>query len=53
MYAQLDLELMHKRSKNNRIPSNFNKFGSEEVIYKTPPKKTLMFGCYNLVDPME
>jgi hypothetical protein len=36
-------------------PSNFHEFWSEEVHFKKDPpkKKTLMFECYNLVDPIK
>jgi hypothetical protein len=56
MCAQLDLEVMRKRSKKKKRPSNFHYFWSKEVHSKEHPlqkNKTLMFECYNLLAPME
>jgi hypothetical protein len=54
MCTQLDLEVTLKKLKKKIIPFNFHEFWNEEVhCKKYPPKKTLMFGQYNLVDPME
>jgi hypothetical protein len=45
MYGQFDLEMISNSSKNERRPSNFHEFWSEEVGYKQnlKMKKTLMF----------
>jgi hypothetical protein len=55
MCAQLDLEVMSKRFKEKRRISYFHKFWNKEVHNKRTPKKkkSLMFECYNLLDPME
>jgi hypothetical protein len=62
MCAQLDLKVMCKRSqKKKKKPSNFHECWSEVHCKnyrgtkktKKTKKKTLMFECYNLVDPME
>jgi hypothetical protein len=54
MCAQLDLEVRCKRTKIKRRASNFHSFWSKEVHGKKNLKnKTLMFECYNLLDPME
>jgi hypothetical protein len=41
MCAQLDLEVMGKRSKNRRITSNFHEFWSEEIHFKNYCQKKL------------
>jgi hypothetical protein len=53
VYAQLDLEVMWKRSKNKGRLPNFHEFWNEEVYYKNDLKKTLMFEHYNFVDSIE
>jgi hypothetical protein len=54
MYAQVDLEVIYNRSKNEGRVFNFYEFWSEEVRYKkSPKKKTLVFKHFNLVDYME
>jgi hypothetical protein len=55
MCAQLDLEIIPKRPKKERRPSNLHYFWSKEVHSKKHPKKNkaLMFECYNLLAPME
>jgi hypothetical protein len=52
MYSRLDLELISKSCKEMERTSNFLiNFGVKNLIMKEdPPKKTLMFECYNLVD---
>jgi hypothetical protein len=41
MYAQLDLEVISKKSPRKRRPSNFYEVWSKEVHYKNNPKKQL------------
>jgi hypothetical protein len=54
MYGQLGLEVPLKNYNDFQIASNFHEFWSEELYYKKkPPKKTLMFKHYNLMNPME
>jgi hypothetical protein len=55
MYAQLDLEVRCKRPKKKRRLSNSHSFWSKEVHTKkhSKNKNTLLFECYNLLDPME
>jgi hypothetical protein len=45
----------YKRPQKERRPYNFHQFWSKEVhSRKHPaPKKTLMFECYNFLNPME
>jgi hypothetical protein len=38
MYAQLDLEMMHKKPSRKGVPSNFHNLWSEEVHSKNHPK---------------
>jgi hypothetical protein len=52
MYAQLDLEVRCKRPKKKEDHLIFINFGVKNTK-KHPQKKTLMFECYNLLDPME
>ena len=54
MCAQLDFEVIFKRSQKEGRLANFHEFWSEEVhCKKDPQKKTLMFECWNLVDLMK
>jgi hypothetical protein len=57
MYAQLDLEVMCKRPSKKELTSNFHALWSEVHCKSYQPKKkkqqTLVFECYNLMDPME
>jgi hypothetical protein len=54
MCAQLDLEVISKRPKKIGRSSNFINFGVKKFkIKNTQKKRTLMFECYNLLDPME
>ena len=52
MCAQHDLQVASKRLPRKEIPFNFHEFWSEELYYKKK-RKTLVFKCYNLTDPME
>jgi hypothetical protein len=55
MCALFNLEVRHKRPKQKGITSNLHKFWSQEVQRKKHPKKkkTFVFECHNLMDPME
>jgi hypothetical protein len=54
MCTQLDLEVMCKRPKKRKDHLIFINFGVKMFIVKKHPKnKTLMFECYNFIDPME
>jgi hypothetical protein len=42
MYAQLDLEVIHKRPQKEKRPANFHEFQIEEAhCKKDPPKRKL------------
>jgi hypothetical protein len=51
--AQLDLEVMCKRPKKRQDHLIFINFGIKKFTIKNIKKGTLMFECYNLLDPME
>jgi hypothetical protein len=52
--AQLDLEVMCKRSKKKEYHLIYMNFGVKKFIVKTTKRNlTLMLKCYNLVDLME
>jgi hypothetical protein len=52
MYAQLDLEVRCKRPKKRENHPIFINFGVRKFIVKnTPKKRTLIFECYNFLDP--
>jgi hypothetical protein len=54
MYAQVDLEVRCKRSKKKKDHLIFINFGVKKFTLKNAQKKkTLIFECYNLLDPME
>jgi hypothetical protein len=54
MCVQLDLSVISRGLQKHGIPFAFLEFWSEEVNYKNySKKKSLMFECYNLMDPME
>jgi hypothetical protein len=55
MCAQLDLEVIAKDPKKREDHLIFINFGVKKFTIKKHPKKkkTLMFECYNLLDPME
>jgi hypothetical protein len=54
MFAQFGIEVICKRPKKKEGHLNFTKFGVRSSLYKrAQKKKTLMFECYNLVDPTE
>jgi hypothetical protein len=51
---QLVIESEVPKTQKKGIPPNFHEFWSEEVHCENcPKKKTLMFECYNLMDPKE
>jgi hypothetical protein len=53
MCAQLDLEVRSKKPQKRKEHLIFINFGVKEVHNKKHPrKKTLMFECYNLLNPM-
>jgi hypothetical protein len=53
MWAQLYLEVMCKRSKKREDHLIFINFGVKKFTIPNIKKKTLMFECYNFIDPME
>jgi hypothetical protein len=54
MCAQLYLEVRCIRPKKKKDHLIFINFGVKKFIVKSAQKKeTLMFECYNLLDPME
>jgi hypothetical protein len=54
MCAQLALEANCKRTPKKKNHLIFIHFGAKKFIVKNTPKnKTLMFECYNLIDPKE
>jgi hypothetical protein len=54
MCAQLDLEVMCKRPKKREDHLIFINFGVKHLNVKNTQKnKTLIFECYNLLDPIK
>jgi hypothetical protein len=54
MCAQLDLEVMCKKSKKGEEHLIIMNFGVKKfTIRNTQKKETLMFECYNLLGPKE
>jgi hypothetical protein len=52
--VQLDFEVRCKRPKKRDDHVIFINFGvKKSIIDNTQKKKTLMFGCYNLLAPIE
>jgi hypothetical protein len=55
MYGQLSLKVTFKSCEGSPIASNFHEFWTDELhLWEiTQKKESLMFECYNFVDPME